>query len=104
MGNRYEINEWIYFISEPKEPSKELIELKNEFQEAVAVLWDTRYPDCYPSSYDDLAYNAYASLTGMGVGLWQGDEPNHIDFEPTVLNDFNLTTLSQRIENAIFDL
>ena len=103
MGNRYEIDQWLAFITAPHEPSKELIKLKNEFQDAVAALWDDTFSSLYPSSYDDLAYNTYASFSGMGVGLWEGDEAGHVEFEPIAMQDKNLQNLSQRIQYAIYE-
>ncbi len=103
MSNRYEITEWLDFICDGQPPSDGLVSLKNEFQKAVSELWDKTFLSLYPSTYDDLAYNTYASFTGMGVGLWEGDEAGHVEFEPIALKDKNLQALSGHLEIAIFD-
>jgi hypothetical protein len=104
MGQRYEIAEWLDFIVEPEgEASPEAVKVKDEFQSAVAELWDGMFHSLSPSSYDDLAYNTFASFAGMGVGLWEDDEPGHLEFEPVAMADEGLQQLAWSLELAIHD-
>lgn len=81
-GRRYEYSEWLDFECEGREPSERARELAEEFtKRAVAVatsyLRSQRGPDADPvlagMKEDAFAWNAYASIVGHGVGLWEED-------------------------------
>jgi RadC-like JAB domain len=76
-GRRYESAQWLEFECEPAMPTPELEEMAREFNhlvleflESYARTWSI---DTSSLDADSFTWNAYASLVGHGVGLWEGD-------------------------------
>lgn len=76
-GRRYEYPEWLEFECEPGKPTPELEAKAAEFKKLVleflgsyARVWNI---DLSGLDEDSFAWNAYASIVGHGVGLWEGD-------------------------------
>jgi hypothetical protein len=76
-GRRYESAQWLEFECEPATPTPELEDMAREFNhlvleflESYARTWSI---DTSSLDADSFTWNAYASLVGHGVGLWEGD-------------------------------
>lgn len=76
-GRRYESAQWLEFECEPAQPTPELEEKAREFKKlaleflgSYARVWSI---DLSNLDEDSFVWNAYASLVGHGVGLWEGD-------------------------------
>ena len=100
-GARYEHREWLYFLSEPGEPTAEAQRLRPLFTKRIEYLLDNKFnlPDDgpYPDP-DNLAFLSYASIVGHGVGLWEDREPWHSRFEKVVMGDKQANDLGERLD------
>ena len=81
-GRRYESSEWVEFIGPYEksggEPSEKTLKIAKKFGAQAmrrAEAWKQKnHPDSeWDLEEDDLAFRAYASATGLGVGLWGGE-------------------------------
>ncbi len=76
-GRHYKSAEWLEFECEPATPTPELEAMAAEFKKLLleflgsyARTWSI---DTSSLDEDSFVWNAYASLVGHGVGLWEGD-------------------------------
>jgi hypothetical protein len=110
-GESLEPSEWLEFMSGNTDLTLETQELRDEFASAVAVLAekfiDAQGTFTTPEHFeeaemgfdeDEIAYLAYGSLTGAGVGLWEGREDWHEQFEDYVKGASNLVALAADLE------
>jgi DNA-binding phage protein len=111
-GRHYEYSEWLDFECEGKTPPAEIRELKDEFQvRAVDVVdkWLEKHGGnrWRIGTYDEnsLAWNAYASIVGHGVGLWEGDGDTGLpgdvekELDKVVRADRELARMAHRISD-----
>lgn len=77
FGRRYAASEWVEFFSEPGNVTQKMQTLSRRFTDAVRPafhawalengLGDVEF------DMNAVAYRAYASLVGHGIGLWDGE-------------------------------
>lgn len=111
MGRRYESDDWLEFLTGSDDQPDYAKETQKKFEDRVDGLLNSAVVTGIISQdeYDDLdpkqvAFLSYASLVGHGVGLWEGDEDWHEDFEELVMESKRLRDLSQRLESeAVYD-
>ena len=81
-GRRYQASEWVEFIGPYQqsggEPSAQTLKLAKKFGAQAmrrAEAWKQQnHPDAqWDLEEDDVAFRAFASATGHGVGLWDGE-------------------------------
>ena len=80
-GNRYDDSEWLDFFAEPGGVSPELRAVGASFSNSVwtaFLAWGAEHVEDLADiveaiDADTLAYKAYGSLGGHGIGLWDGD-------------------------------
>lgn len=80
-GNRYDASEWLDFFAEPGEVSRELRAAGASFSSSVwtaFLAWGAEHVEDLADiveaiDADTLAYKAYGSLVGHGIGLWDGE-------------------------------
>ena len=104
-GRRYDNDEWIFFVHEDtgleddRKGYREAQSLKDQFEECVDTLCDKHNLSiCYDDGLSSVAFKAYASLTGMGTGLWDHEHPEASTLEKIVERDRKCGDLAQKIE------
>ena len=106
-GNRYDAAEWVYFMSDPYEPTSDMIVLSRTFTKKVSdFVADWMEENGYEGEYDEdtLAFHTYGSIVGAGFGLWEGGvlgEEHSDKVEAAILADNTLTSIGQQIDDAI---
>ena len=98
MGRHYEQSEWLEFLTGCDDQPEDVKALQSEFEERIADLlcldpWIDIDPDPV-----EIAYLAFASIVGHGIGLWEEREPYHADLEVAILADPVAVELAQRLE------
>ena len=109
-GIRYDIEEWAMFLYGDKTPgcrgdrdfSRQAIEDEHGSLEAwqgkvfdlvSEVVLSSIDEDMGDHELHECAYLTVASLTGEGVGLWEGRDPRHTKLEPLVKSHDGLAAL-----------
>lgn len=102
MGRQYEYDEWLEFLTGSDDQPDYAKKTQQKFEDRVEVLVDKHLPDAeeYPDIHE-VAYLSYASLGGAGIGLWEGREEWHEDFEKVVEKDKRLTDLYYQLEGEV---
>jgi hypothetical protein len=102
MGRQYEQDEWLEFLTGSDDQPDYAKKTQQKFEDRVEVLVDKHLPDeeGYPD-IQEVAYLSYASLGGHGIGLWEGREEWHEDFEKVVEKDKRLTDLYYKLEGEV---
>jgi len=100
MGREYEYDEWLEFLTGSDDQPDYAKDTQAKFEVRVEMLVDKHLPDDeeYPD-LDEVSYLTYASLGGHGVGLWEGREDWHEDFEEVAKNDRQLNRLFYQLED-----
>jgi len=98
MGREYDYKEWVEFFVEPGEPSRETLAAARKFEKRVEELLEENKIE---EDVEKVAYLAYASLAGHGIGLWEGREKWHKAFEKVVKKDRELNKLFQDVDSGI---
>ena len=104
MGRRYETSEWVEFFTEPGNPRVSTKRLASKFSNADWRKFNAWAHDSTGVDKDSLAYNAYASIVGHGIGLWDGEllgEDAGKQFEKVVKGDRDLVSLGHELDYAI---
>lgn len=104
MGRRYEASEWVEFFTEPGKPRVSTKRLAKKFSDAVWRKFNAGAHDVTGVDKDALAYNAYASIVGHGIGLWDGEllgEDAGLRFERVVKGDSSLVNLAHDLDGLI---
>ena len=102
MGRQYEYDEWLEFLTRSDDQPDYAKETQQNFEDRVEALVDKHLPD--EEAYADIrevAYLSYASLGGHGIGLWEGREEWHEDFEKVVEKDKRLNSLFHQLEGEV---
>ena len=107
MGRQYEYDEWFEFLTASDDQPDYAKETQQKFEDQVSRLLDSAVVVGIISQdeYDDLdikevAFLTYASLGGHGIGLWEGREDWHEDFEELlVAKDKRLKDLFYQLES-----
>tara|TARA_R110002060_G_scaffold6084_4_gene9277 strand:+ start:2519 stop:2839 length:321 start_codon:yes stop_codon:yes gene_type:complete len=102
MGRQYEQDEWLEFLTGSDDQPDYAKKTQQKFEDRVEVLVDKHLPDEeeYPD-IQEVAYLSFASLAGHGIGLWEGREEWHEDFEKVVEKDKRLTDLYYKLEGEV---
>jgi hypothetical protein len=102
MGRQYEQDEWLEFLTGSDDQPDYAKKTQKKFEARVEVLVDKHLPgDAEYPDVQEVAYLAYASLGGHGVGLWEGREDWHEDFEAIVEKDKRLGDLYYQLEGEV---
>lgn len=102
MGRQYEYDEWLEFLTGSDDQPDYVKKTQQKFEDRVEALVDKHLPDeeAYPD-IQQVAYLSFASLAGHGVGLWEGEEEWHEDFEKVVEKDKRLNDLYHQLEGEV---
>lgn len=108
MGRNYHPSEWVEFLAEPVIPSPATLAVARRFEVATFDLF-TRWAEGRAVELDDvtaprLAFRTLCSLTGEGVGLWDGElmpEAEGRSFEAVVREDRELMRLAHDLEDCM---
>lgn len=80
-GRRYGSSEWIEFFTEPEgEVTPQMRRAAAAFTDKVRAAyhaWALQHAPDVEVDMDELAYRAYASVVGHGIGLWDGELFTH---------------------------
>jgi hypothetical protein len=114
-GNRYNYDQWLDFITDGR-PTREVQQVGQKFSDEVEKAYDRWFERWAPRNapdlvdevvdYDQLAYLTYSSLTGAGVGLWEGDllgDKHDKAFESVVKRDSRINGLAEQLDYAVFE-
>jgi len=105
-GRRYEADEWVFFHHEdhpevennPK-LRKKAEELRDKFETLIDNLCDDHdLSICYDEGVSEVAWRAFASLVGHGIGLWDMEHPEASRLEVLVEDSRELEHLAREIE------
>jgi hypothetical protein len=112
-GRRYDYDEVIDFLTEDKS-TPELERMWKKWSEMVEDLHDRWFegwaeanaPELLDESidYKELAWKAFGSVTGMGIGLWEGDflgDEHDEAFEKVVKRDSKVSRFGQDLDDEI---
>lgn len=112
-GRRYNYDEVIDFLTEDKS-TPELERMWKKWSEMVEDLHDRWFegwaeanaPELLDESidYKELAWKAFGSVTGMGIGLWEGDflgDEHDEAFEKVVNRDSKVSRFGQDLDDEI---
>jgi len=102
-GREYERVEWLEFLTGADDLPRDVKQLQKKFEARIEELMVEHVPQFQEDAPDQeeiyrTAYLSFASLVGHGVGLWEGDEDWHEDFEKVVERDSKAKSLGQDIE------
>lgn len=103
-GRQYDYDEWLDFLAEDAfaRDSAGAMRSQKAYEDRVEALLDMAMEEGLFEDYPDvqeIAYLSYASQAGQGVGLWEGREPWHEDFEAVVMADPGLSRIFTNIES-----
>lgn len=109
MGRQYEHDEWLEFLTGSDDQPDYAKKTQKKFEDRVNGLLNSAVVTGIISQdeYDDLdpkkvAMLTYASLGGHGIGLWEGEEDWHEDFEELLVKkDKRLTDLYYKLEDEV---
>ena len=112
-GRRYDYDEVIDFLTDDNS-TPELERMWKKWSEMVEDLHDRWFegwaeanaPELLDESidYKELAWKAFGSITGMGIGLWEGDflgDEHDEAFEKVVERDSKVSRFGQDLNDAI---
>jgi hypothetical protein len=111
MGRNFGMSDWLHFLA-PDHLHKladlpdDLADLQTRFEELIAgMLAGYAAIDSRADGADitDTAYLAFATLSGEGIGLWEGREDWHEGFSDYMGASDELAALHTRITCAMYD-
>tara|TARA_R100001086_G_C11771693_1_gene241020 strand:+ start:399 stop:710 length:312 start_codon:yes stop_codon:yes gene_type:complete len=98
MGRQYEQSEWFEFLTGCDDHPEYVKALQAEFEERIAdLLCLDQWIDIDPDPVE-IAYLAFSSIMGHGIGLWEEREPYHADLEVAILADSQIVGIAHRLE------
>ena len=109
-GRGYDDNEWVFFIHEDtgledhRKGHREAERLRGLFESCIDQLCDKHgLSICYDDGLSKVAFKAYASIAGLGTGLWDHDHTEAEMLEKLVKQDRNCGALAEKIENLPYE-
>lgn len=99
MGRQYDQSEWLEFLTACDDQPENVKALQAEFEERIAdLLCLDQWIDIDPDPVE-IAYLAFVSIMGHGIGLWEEREPYHADLEAAILADPKIVDMAHRLDD-----